>query len=361
VNKIAGGLSPNGASAEISAGDFMNAHKTNSLLINFPAEISLKSFLGKDEGFFAPEQDPKSLSLIISIDSFWKYIYFSDGGKNYRMPVSYDEKPYMSRLADFTPEATMSRNFAFELNLDKKRDDADFIVFDSFVPIESSARKIKKLDVFPVLYGKNSPYDEIFKAFYIAKNSARSYTDNDNVINFIENQATFKIYGGGSFSYEKNRGADGIKLPDGDEAFETLKFVNSVYAGCLPDSEAFLRLTSVKKGADGPVYGLNYITGNGALYFVGAAEGEHPAGAEVTVKDGYVVSYRQKLCQISETGVFTEVPDIIKAYDLIYKTGLAGEKKEFKVQNMFPVNVFGGNTPGGWACAFSDGTGYILQ
>jgi hypothetical protein len=249
----------------------------------------------------------------------------------------------------------MSRNFAFELNLDKKREDTDFIVFDSFVPIESAARKIKKLDVIPVLYGKNSPYDKIFKAFYITKNW--QYTDNENVINFIENQATFKIYGDGRFSYEKNRGFDGIKLTAGDERSETVKFANSLYSDCLPDSEAFLRLTSVESGADGTVYGLNYITENGAVYFNAPAE----TGVAVTVKDGYIVSYKQMLCHISETNTFTEVSDIIKAYDLIYKTNLADEKKELKVQNMFPVNLFPGNSPGGWICEFSDGTSHILQ
>jgi hypothetical protein len=335
VSKIAGGLSKNGTVSEISAEDFLNAHKTNSLLVHFPTEISLKSFLGKDDSFFIPREDPKSVSLIISIDSFWKYIYFSDGGKNYRMSVSYDEKPYMVQLNRFTPDVIMSRNFAFELNLDKRREDADFIVFDSFVPIESAARKIKKLDITPVLYGKNSPYDGIFKAFYITKNSARSYTDNENVINFIENQATLKIYGDGSFSYEKNRGFDGIKLPAGDERLETVKFVNSLYADCLPDSGAFLRLTSIGDGADGTVYELNYITENGAVYFsrpsgvLSSTETEpeqpletertvgieQPLAVTVSVKDGYIVSYKQKLCQISESGAFIEVSDIIKAYD----------------------------------------------
>ena len=360
ADSIMKNISKEGSYLEISDDDFSAVHKTNSMIIKFANDTELKVFLKNADVLPDTQTMPVSDSVVINIfDTSTKYLYFHDSisNKNYRISVKYSPVN-TKKVTDITNNA-QSLYYAFEVSLHKQTDNVERILFENFIPIEINDTTVMKLDASPIIYNnaKNSPYDPLFKAFNITKNSARaSYIDKDNVINFIEKYSTFKIHKNGLYIYETNRDQAGINLSKNNrnERDEAIWFINELYRNAAPDSTAILKLDSVNNDKEITTYTFNYITDNGVLYF-----SDNSPAATMEVSNGIIISCKQHLLTIKPTANFGKISGMLETYNNMYQADIA---KDLKIKNMFPANIYypyGSNV--GWVALLSDNSVYVAE
>ncbi len=359
--KIRGSLARAGTISYVSDDDYKNAFKGNGVALKFSSKISLGDYLGCDQNFFDIIKKPyaDTAFLTVSSDSSTKYLYFYDykTNQNYRLPVDYNSEYVFDAIRREISSSRLSDSFSFELNFDKKNEDMERIMMDSLVPVTLSEKSIHKVSGEILDYRvSDTVYDGIFKKFNIKKNSARSYTDNENVISFIESHATLKIYENGIFSYEAGENSSGLSLGGSDEIESAVLFANSLYRDCV-DSDTFLSLKNIYEADGSTVYEFVYTTEDIKLY------SENEDDVIMKVKNGNIIYYKQRLMKISKLNSLASVGSLINAYDAVYNEGLDVSKKDLEILDLHPVNVSGkGNViMQRWCVEFSDGTFEYLK
>lgn len=354
-------ISKAGTVSLVEEEDYENAFKSNGVAVKFSTYISLVDYLDCDNSFFDTLLYPRASELFITVsdDSSVKYMYFYDynSKKNYRLPIEFSTSDAIKSLSAMTNENSMSDPFSFELNFDKETDDLNRITVDSLVPVALSDKSVHILKADRMNYENNEEiYDGVFKKFNIKKNSARSYTDNENTISFIESHATLKIYDNGTYVYEAGENFEGIKLNTSDEMSGAILFMNTLYKEIV-DNEAYLSLKNMKTEEDGTsVYEFLYAMEEGSLY------PEEKNSIILKIKDGNVIYCKQLLLDIKNAENMKNVGSLINAYDEIYNHGLDKEKNELQITNIYPVNVYTEDNmvEQKWYIEFSDGSCVFL-
>ncbi|MBP3447668.1 MAG: hypothetical protein J6K51_01450 [Clostridia bacterium] len=344
--EILSSLEKEGEMVSVTDEEYLNSYKTNSMMLKFPSDISLSELLKKEDAFFDLAKEPLISTLVVGIDdSQTNYLSFLDvkSGHAYRMPVK--TNAVTEQIRQKIEASGQNASFAFELNFDRKQDEAERILFHRFVPISLGEHSLRGMRAEPVLY--SSQYDGVFKAFHIVKNSARTYRDKENTIHFIENRSTLKIREQGAFLFEATEQESGIVL--GEEADEVIEFVNLLYQELVPQSDAFLALCDEKTEGDQTKYAFLYRTKNGAMYLK-----DSPA-VLVTVKNGAIMKYEQQLYNVTLTGGADTTTGVIEAYDFLYNQPDFPEKSKLSIKSMQPCHILSdGQMKAGWACIFSD-------
>lgn len=347
-----------GTLSSVKSEDFNNAFKSNGICVKFSSHISVCDYLQCDNTFFDNFEEPHSDILFFSIptdSATTKYLYFKDKKTKmyYRMPVDYTNDKLNGELSSImSANVNVADSFSFELNFDRKNDNMDRILIDSLVPVSLFDKNIKVLNVESIRYDSHSDiYDSVFKAFNIKKNSARTYTDAEGVMWFIENHANLKVYEKGIFQYETDENFDGIAIGDGDNVNSAIMFANNIYKGCVRN-DAFLCLESVSEEDGITTYKFSYATPYGSLYT------KDDYGVVMKVKKGNVIFYRQQLLNISLSEKNSIVGSLLNAYDNMYNSELSKTKSELTIVNLYPVNVYNknGNVEQKWYIEFSDGS-----
>lgn len=348
ASDILSSLEKEGGMVSVTDEEYVNAYKTNSMMLKFPSDISLSELLHVEDAFFDSAKDPYASTIVIGIDdSQTNYLSFLDTntGHAYRMPVK--TSAVTEEIRKKIENSNQNVSFAFELNFDRKQDEAERILFHRFVPISLGEHHIRSLKAEPVPY--SSQYDGIFKAFRIVKNSARTYRDKENNIHFIENRSTLKISEQGAFLFEANEKESGILLSGGEESDSVLEFVNLLYQNIAPQSDAFMTLYQKKTVGSETVYEFQYRTKNGGLYLK-----DMPA-ATVTLENGAIVKCEQQLYTVTITGGTDRTTGVIEAYDFLYNQPDFSEKSKLSIKSMVPCHILtDGQMKAGWICEFSD-------
>ena len=341
-------LEKEGEIVSVTDEEYLNTYKTNSMMLKFPREISVLSFLKQEDGFLDAVKEPLATTVVIGIDeSQTNYLSFRDTktGHAYRMPVK--SKAPGKKIAEEIASYGQNDSFAFELNFDTKTDDSERILFQRFVPITLEETQLQSLRVQPVYY--SSEYDGVFKAFGIVKNSARTYKDKEGNVHFIENRSTLKISPQGAFRFEATDSEAGVSLKNRDEKEAVLEFVNLLYQNIVPESDAFLTLYRVETTPEKKVYQFLYNARNGSLYIEG-----RPA-VSVTVKNGTVVEYDQQVLSVMATDNTETTTGVLEAYDSLYNREDFSQKSKLTVRSMIPCHIYrDGELFAGWVCRFSD-------
>lgn len=359
LREIRSSITKSGTVSQVSKEDFTNAFKSASVAFKLNTPAVLSKYFMQDENWFEDISPVCDLVLITTAkdNSSVKYIYFEDSSQQlcYKMPVKYNNGQLLSIISNSISQRRISDSYAFELNFDKPSGEISRILFDSFIPITTETKSMYKAQCVPYTYNSQNSYDAVFKAFEIRKNSARTYKDTDNVLNYIGNYSSLKIYSDGRFCYEADSPSKGINMGSSDTAEAVLKFANSLYKS-MTQSEAMLILKDVKKNDDGSsTYGLIYGGGGMPVYL------PDTYGAEITVKDGNIVKYSQTLIEFSKSEDAFFSGTVIEAYDALYNTDIKKEKSDLKITELIPVNYYeNGTVVPKWYIKFSDGSFYFL-
>ncbi len=348
VADIVSSIEKDGSLTTVTAEEYLNAYKTNSMMLKFPSWVNLTEFLKQGDAFFDSVANPVSDTLVIGIGgSQTNYLTFMDqsSGRAYQLPVklTVDEKAIEERVL----AASQNDSYAFELNFDTKTEDTERILFERFVPIVLEPARVQKIQVEPVQY--SSAYDGVFKAFHIVKNSARTYRDKTGAILFIENRSTLKINEQGAFRFEVTDREAGISLSDRSQQDAVNEFVNLLYRSMVPGSDGYLSLFDSYTEGNKSVYEFWYQTPNGALCLE-----ERPA-VRVVCEGGAIVEYDQVVLRLFVTDATETVSGVIEAYDYLYNQPDFSEKSQHKIESMFPCHILKNGQPSaGWLCRFSD-------
>ena len=356
IEDIKENISRAGTISYVSDSDYKNAFKGNGIGLKFLSQVSLTDYLKCGDDFFDILKRPyvDCIFITVSEDSQAKYLYFHDykTNQNYRLPIDFNSQKIVEKIRPQIKASSLSDSFSFELNFDKKNEDVERIPVESLVPVTLSERFIYKLSAEILNYDiSDSVYDGIFKKFNIKKNSARSYTDNENTISFIESHATLKIYENSSFTYEAGENYDGISVGTSDELTDAVLFVNSLYRDCF-DSDVTLSLKNVSSNDGIKEYEFCYTIGSNIL---SSKEG---GDVVMRVKDGNIIYYKQRFINIENTQKYFSVGSLVNAYDAVYNEGLNISKADLQIVSMYPVNVIyeDGSVLQKWCVEFSDGT-----
>ncbi len=345
-----------GTISYVSDSDYKNAFKGNGIALKFSSQISLTDYLMCEQDFFDILKYPYADTVFITLsdDSSTKYLYFYDykTNQNYRLPVDFDSQSIVEKIRPKIKSVSMSDSFSFELNFDKKNEDIERIPVESLVPVTLSERFIYKISTeLPRYDVSDSVYDGIFKKFNIKKNSARSYTDKENTISFIESHATLKIYDNTSFSYEAGENFEGLSLGASDESAGAVLFANSLYKECF-DNESFLSLKNISSSNGIKQYEFVYSLDGNKLH------SEKGSDVVMRVKNGKIIYYKQRFIKIEKNENTVSVGSLINAYDEVYNRGLNVSKADFEIVALYPVNVINDDNTvlQKWCVEFSDGS-----
>lgn len=348
VKQIVSSIEKDGNLTTITAEEYLNAYKTNSMMLKFPTRVNLAEFLKQEGAFFDASVTPVSDTLVIGVGSSQtNYLTFMDAssGRAYQLPVKLTADT--AAIEEHVLSAGQTDSYAFELNFDTKTEDAERILFERFVPIVIDPSPVQEIRVEKVPY--SSAYDGVFKAFRIVKNSARTYRDKTGAINFIENRSTLKINEEGSFHFEATESEAGIALSNRSQKIAVTEFVNLLYHSMVPESDGYLSLFDSRTEGGKTVYEFWYQTQNGPLY-----QKENPA-VRVVCENTNIVAYDQTVFNLKVGENPQSVPGVIEAYDYLYKQPDFSEKSKLKIQSMFPCRVVeNGQVSVGWFCRFSD-------
>ncbi len=348
VAEIVLSIAKDGSLTTVTAEEYLNAYKTNSMMLKFPSRVNLTELLRQGDAFFDSVVNPVSDTLVIGIGgSQTNYITFMDqsSGRAYQLPVklTVDEKTIEERVLS----AAQNDSYAFELNFDAKTEDTERILFERFVPIVLEPARVQKIQVEPVPY--SSSYDGIFKAFHIVKNSARTYRDKTGDILFIENRSTLKINEQGAFRFEVTDREAGVALSDRSQQDAVNEFVNLLYRSMAPGSDGYLSLFHSYTEGTKTIYEYWYQTPNGALYLA-----DQPA-VRVVCEGGTIMEYDQTVLRLTVADGTETVSGVIEAYDYLYNQPDFSEKSRHKIESMFPCHILkNGQLSAGWMCRFSD-------
>ncbi len=355
AKEIVSSIEKDGSLITVTAEEYLNAYKTNSMMLKFSSWVNLTEFLKQEDAFFDAVANPVSDTLVIGIGaSQTNYLTFMDlsSGRAYQMPVKItaDAKAIEEQVLS----ANRNDSYAFELNFDTNTEDTERILFERFVPIVLEHTRVQKLRVEEVPY--SSSYDGVFKAFHIVKNSARTYRDKTGAVNFIENRSTLTIHEQGSFRFEATELGAGITLSNRPQRDSVTEFVNLLYRSIVPGGDGYLSLLSSHTEGSKTVYEFWYYTPNGALY-----QKEKPA-VRVVCENGTIVEYDQTVLRLTvEEGTET-VTGVIEAYDCLYNQPDFSEKSTQKIESMFPCYALeNGQLSVGWFCRFSDDSVTFVQ
>lgn len=359
IDGIKSTVTKSGTVSEVSGEDFTNVFKSSSIAIKFNTPVSLLKYFDRDSDYFDNISPVTDLLLFTfsQDNSSIRYIYFTDNKTqlSYRMPVKYNNGNLITLISALSSRAPTTDYYAFELNFDKTAEGIDRILFDSFVPITTQTKSIYQAYVKPVRYNSQNSFDGVFKAFGIKKNSARSYKDTDNVLNYMENYSSLKIREDGYFVYQSDIYSKGVHIGKNDVTEDVLKFANSLYQSIV-SSQNILVLKDIKENENGEtVYGLIYSDGSTNLYLDGIY------GAEVTVKDGYISRYCQHVLKLEKSTDAFFTGSVIEAYDKLYNSDLQKGKENLTIKKIFPVNFYNGEEVVlKWYVEFSDGSSDFL-
>lgn len=348
VADVVSSIEKDGNLTTVTAEEYLNAYKTNSMMLKFPRRVSLTEFLKQEDAFFDASVNPVSDTLVIGIGSSQtSYLTFMDlsTGRAYQLPVklSVDGGAVERRVLS----NAQNDSYAFELNFDTPAENMERILFERFVPIVLEPARVKNLTVEAVPY--SSAYDGVFKAFHIVKNSARTYRDKNGAVHFIENRSTLKINEEGSFHFEATDLEAGISLDQRPQKEAVTEFVNLLYRNMVPQTEGYLSLLSSHIEGNKTVYEFWYHTPNGALYLR-----EAPA-VRVACENGAIMEYDQTVLRLDVTDATKTVTGIIEAYDYLYNQPDFAKKSQHKIESMFPCHILeDGQLSSGWFCRFSD-------
>lgn len=237
-------------------------------------------------------------------------------------------------------------NYSFDLNFDKAFGEQKTII-DSMVPIYSNVSKV------PVVFSKevlmnsgNTGINELAKVFNVKANTARRYTEADETIVYVENNATLKIHSNGMIEYKARD--NGIQLSNSGGMYNNIsklnEFVGRINSVIGINDSIYL---SSKASRDENVITFDYVC-EGMPVKINIDDMKNAVYCEIS--DGYIKEYKHIIKDYEMTGEYFETPEYIYAVDnAIQKySALTGEIKINKLYLAYNDNGLNDTLSADW-------------
>ena len=311
----------------ISDDDWYAALTAKSLYLSYPTTFSPESF-ASFYGISAPELPIAEFSDIVITENGNVYI---GGSSNYcKIPVTSQLiSPIISSADEDDSSDKSIFNYSFDLFFDKNSGSESTILSPMILIYSDPIKAPVITSQNPILtdgYVNDKPLSNVLTVFGVNKNSARSYTEADGTLVYVENNGILKITPNGILTF--NAQDNGIHLKSGSPSFKTAAFIDSVNSNI--DNPSDVCLTSMSSSDSVEHFEFDYMLEGFPVKFDGT-----PA-ISVTVKNGYLTEYSQVLRRFDVNQETSYSPDFIEALDNVIAS-YRGSLSEMRITRMYPA------------------------
>jgi len=188
-------------------------------------------------------------------------------------------------------------------------------IIDSMVPIYSNAQSVPMVLAKDVLISDgtfdNDVISKIASIFHVNANTARRYTEADETVVYVENNATLKIHPNGMIEYKARD--NGIKLSNSGGKYNDISKLNEVVSEVNNVIGANSNIYLSSKATRGEnIITFDYVC-EGMPVKINA--GDMKNAVYCIVEDGYIKEYKHIIRNYEKTGEYVQTPVYISAVD----------------------------------------------
>lgn len=312
---------------EIGEEDWYSVLTAKSLYLTFASSFTpqiFASLLGISNSDFP---DTEFSDIVIAENG---NVYFGKSGSYYKIPFT---SPLVSPIIqDVSLEHSDEEsviNYSFDLNFDENSGEESTVLSPMILIYSEPVTAYTVLPENPVQ--KDGVTSEkllggIITAFGVNKSSARSYTEADGSLVYVENNGILKITADGILTYTAS--GNGIKLQNGSESSKIAAFIDEVNS--KTDIDADLCLSNMQSGDGGQLFEFDYMVEGYPIKYADRS------AILATVSNGYLTAYSQVLRKFTVTDTLSVSPDFIMALDEIIDA-YHGSMSEMRITKMYPA------------------------
>lgn len=312
---------------EIGADDWYSALTAKSLYLNYSAAFTpsvFASLLGISDGDFPALE----FSDIVITEN--GNVYFGGNGAYYKIPfTSTLVSPIIQSVFSEHADEESVINYSFDLNFDKNSGENSTVLSPMILIYSEPITENTVLPENPVT--KDGEIDRkalsgILSDFGVNKSSARSYTEADGSLVYVENNGILKITENGILTFTAR--GNGIKLQNGSASSKIAAFIDAINGKM--DIDADLCLSSAESDESGQHFEFDYMAKGYPIKYADRC------AVSATVSNGYLVEYSQVLRRFTVTDTQSVSPDFIQALDEVIDT-YHGSMSEMRITKMYPA------------------------
>lgn len=312
---------------EISEEDWYSALTAKSLYLNFTSSFTpavFASLLGISNSDL-PDTDFSDIVITENGN-----VYFGKSGSYYKIPFTSSlVSPIIQTVSLEHSDEESVINYSFDLNFDKNSGEESTVLSPMILIYSEPVTAYTVLPENPIK--KDGVTSEkllggIITAFGVNKSSARSYTEADGSLVYVENNGILKITEDGILTYTAS--GNGIKLQKGSESSKIAAFVDEI--NLETDIDADLCLSNTQWGDSGQLFEFDYMVEGYPIKYADRS------AISATVSNGYLTSYSQVLRKFTITDNLSVSPDFIMALDEIIDA-YHGSMAEMRITKMYPA------------------------
>ena len=324
---IKAALSDSKSAISISADDWYAALTAKSLYLSYPCTFTLDSF-ASFYGISAPELPISEFSDIAIGENGNVYLC---GNSYCKIPVTSQAVSSIIETASYEHSEDESViNYSFDLFFDQNSGSESTILSPMILIYSEPITAPIIISQNPALKDGaviDKPLSGVLPLFGVNKNSARSYTEADGTLVYVENNGILKITTGGILTFTAN--GNGIHLQGvGSTSYKIAAFIDSVNGGF--ENNIDLCLTSLSSSDSSEHFEFCYMLEGYPVKFDG-----YPA-ISATVQNGYLTEYSQVLWHFEVTQEQSKSPDFYEALDDVISS-YRGSLSEMRITGMYPA------------------------
>ena len=312
---------------EITAEDWYAALTSKSVYLSYSASFSpslYSSFLGISE----PELPILEFSDIVIAENGTVYL----GGDNEfcKVPVSSSliSPIIQTALSEHSDEESVI-NYSFDLNFDQNSG-AESTVLSPMILIYSEPVTAPYITPQNLAVKDGNINEKAFSdalpIFGVNQNSARSYTEADGTLVYVENNGILKITPNGILTFTAR--GNGIRLSSGFIPSKIASFIDTVNSKMGIDAD--ICLSFARMADDTAHFEFNYMVEGYPVKY------KDISAISATVANGYLTEYSQVLRNFGITDEISVSPDFINALDDVI-SAYRGSMQEMRITKMYPA------------------------
>lgn len=312
---------------EISEEDWYSALTAKSLYLNYASAFTptvFASLLGIGNADFPSAE----FSDIVITEN--GNVYFGKSGAYYKIPFTSSLlSPIIQNVSLEHSDEESVINYSFDLNFDENSGEETTVLSPMILIYSEPVRANTVLPENPIV--KDGEIAErtlggILYNFGVNRSSARSYTEADGSLVYVENNGILKITTDGVLTFTAR--GNGIKLPNGSASSKIAAFIDEINGKMGIDADLCLSATQADESSQRLEFDY-MIEGYPVKY-------KDMCAISATVSNGYLVAYSQILRSFSVTDAESISPDFIQALDEVIDA-YHGSMAEMRITKMYPA------------------------
>lgn len=312
---------------ETDVEDWYSALTSKSLYLSYSAAFApdiYASFLG----ISSPDIPLSEFSGIVISEN--GNVYFGGDNAYCKIPASSPLiSPIIQEVLSEHSEEEAVINYSFDLNFDQNSEKEGTVLSPMILIYSEPISAFSVIPQNPAAKDGKINEKSVFGAlplFGVNRSSARSYTEADGTLVYVENNGILKITPSGILTYTARE--NGIRLQSGSIPSKIASFIDSVNSKTNIDTDICITLAEVTDS--GAHFEFDYMLEGYPVKY------KDMSAISVTVSNGYITEYSQILRHFTVTDTQKASPDFIQALDEVI-AAYRGSMYEMRITKMYPA------------------------